>query len=124
MQASKMRLWAVLAALCCGFWSSAQAQPVKIVATTSFLADMAQALHLSERTLKRRLQDEGVSYRVLLAEVRGRQANRLLEDETLSLTEIAERMGFSDLSSFSQAYKRWFGVAPSVGRAGTQTRGA
>ncbi len=87
------------------------------------LPQAARALGLSDRTLKRRLQDEGISYRVLLAEVRGRQANRLLEDETLSLTEIAERMGFSDLSSFSQAYKRWFGVAPSVGRAGTQTRG-
>ncbi|RYE66049.1 MAG: helix-turn-helix domain-containing protein, partial [Oxalobacteraceae bacterium] len=56
------------------------------------------------------------SFRALLAEVRGGQANELLIDETLSLTGIAERMGFSDLSSFSQAYKRWFGVAPSARR--------
>lgn len=80
------------------------------------LHQAARALGLSDRTLKRRLQDEGLSYRALLAEVRGRQANQLLADSTLSLTQIAERMGFSDLSSFSQAYKRWFGVAPSVGR--------
>ncbi|MBI5924546.1 MAG: AraC family transcriptional regulator [Aquabacterium sp.] len=85
---------------------------------TPDLPQAARALGLSDRTLKRRLQDEGVSYRMLLAEVRGRQANKLLADETLSLTQIAERMGFSDLSSFSQAYKRWFGVAPSVGRIG------
>jgi AraC-like DNA-binding protein len=80
------------------------------------LAQAARTMGLSERTLKRRLQDEGFSYRVLLAEVRGRQANELLADETLSLTQIAERLGFSDLSSFSQAYKRWFGFAPSMGR--------
>lgn len=85
---------------------------------TPDLPQAARALGLSDRTLKRRLQDEGISYRMLLAEVRGRQANELLTDETLSLTQIAERMGFSDLSSFSQAYKRWFGMAPSVWRYG------
>lgn len=84
------------------------------------LSQAARTLGLSDRTLKRRLQDEGTSYRILLAEVRGCQANELLGDRTLSLTQIAERMGFSDLSSFSQAYKRWFGVAPSAGRNSTQ----
>lgn len=83
---------------------------------TPDLHQAGRALGLSDRTLKRRLQNEGISYRMLLAEVRGRQANQLLADATLSLSEISERMGFSDLSSFSQAYKRWFGVAPSVGR--------
>jgi AraC-like DNA-binding protein len=87
---------------------------------TPNLPQAARALGLSDRTLKRRLQDEGMSYRTLLAEVRGLQANQLLADPTLSLTQIAERMGFSDLSSFSQAYKRWFGVAPSVGRDGVR----
>lgn len=87
---------------------------------TPDLPQAARTLGLSDRTLKRRLQDEGSSYRMLLAEVRGRQANQLLEDDTLTLTQIAERMGFSDLSSFSQAYKRWFGVAPSVGRSAAQ----
>lgn len=81
------------------------------------LSQVASAMGVSDRTLKRRLLDEGTSFRVLLAEVRGGQANDLLIDETLSLTEIAERMGFSDLSSFSQAYKRWFGMAPSAKRA-------
>ncbi len=82
------------------------------------LPQAARALGLSERTLKRRLQEEGLSYRRLLAEVRSRQAQTLLNDGTWSLTQIAEHMGFSDLSSFSQAYKRWFGVAPSAGREG------
>lgn len=81
------------------------------------LTQASRALGLSERTLKRRLHDEGLSFRALLAQVRGSQARALMADDTLSLTQIAERMGFSDLSSFSQAYKRWFGVAPSVNRS-------
>ena len=74
----------------------------------------AQWLGLSERTLKRRLQDEGTTFSALLAQARSGQARALVADGDLPLTQIAERMGFSDLSSFSQAFKRWFGVAPSV----------
>ena len=74
---------------------------------------VARLLQLSERTLKRRLQDDGTSFRALLADARQQQARTLLADGALSLTDIAEQMGFSDLSSFSQAFKRWFGVAPS-----------
>lgn len=84
--------------------------------TMPTLPQAAQAMCISDRTLKRRLQDEGTSFRSLMAEVRGRQAQELLADASLSLTDIASRMGFSDLSSFSQAFKRWFGDAPSVVR--------
>jgi len=49
----------------------------------------------------------------LLAKARSRSAILMLNDERLSLTEVAERPGLSDLSSFSQALKRWYGVAPS-----------
>ncbi|MDI1348889.1 AraC family transcriptional regulator [Aquabacterium sp.] len=77
------------------------------------LPQVARLLQLSERTLKRRLQDDGTSFRALLADARQQQARTLLADGALSLTDIAEQMGFSDLSSFSQAFKRWFGVAPS-----------
>ncbi len=80
------------------------------------LPQASQAMCISDRTLKRRLQDEGTSFRALVAEVRGRQAQELLADESLSLSDIAARMGFSDLSSFSQAFKRWFGHAPSAAR--------
>lgn len=80
------------------------------------LPQAAQAMCISERTLKRRLHDEGTSFRALLAEAQGHQAQTLLADASLSLTDIAARMGFSDLSSFSQAYKRWFGQSPSSAR--------
>lgn len=82
-------------------------------ATPPDLCAMARLIHVSTRTLKRRLHDEGTTFRALLAEARSRSAIEMLNDERLSLTEIAERLGFSDLSSFSQAFKRWYGVAPS-----------
>lgn len=82
----------------------------------SELGRLARALHLSERTLKRRLQAEGTSLRALQAEARRSQALALLADARLSLGEVAERLGFADLSSFSQAFKRWEGVSPRAYR--------
>lgn len=82
------------------------------------LDDMARLLNTSTRTLKRRLQEEGTTFRALLAESRGAMAEALLGDDRLSLTDVAERLGFSDLSSFSQAFKRWHGVAPGAFRSG------
>lgn len=84
------------------------------------LAALARTLRLSERGLKRRLQQEGTSYRQLLETHRRALAARALADGDSRLTDIAERLGFADLSSFSQAYKRWHGVAPSRSRAGSR----
>ncbi|CAB3748443.1 AraC family transcriptional regulator [Burkholderia sp. MSh2] len=82
------------------------------------LEDMARLMNTSPRTLKRRLQEEGTTFRTLLAQARGVMAETLLGDARLSLTDVAERLGFSDLSSFSQAFKRWYGVPPGVYRSG------
>lgn len=82
------------------------------------LEDMARLMNTSLRTLKRRLQEEGTTFRVLLAQARGATAETLLGDARLSLTEVAERLGFSDLSSFSQAFKRRYGVPPGTYRRG------
>lgn len=73
---------------------------------------MAKLMNTSERTLKRRLSEEGTSFRALLMEVRYAMAKELLESNQLCMSEIAERLGFSDSSSFSQAFKRWHGCAP------------
>ena len=78
------------------------------------LDGMAQRMHTSPRTLKRRLQEDGSSFRALLAEHRSALARQWLQEGNLSLTEIAARLGFSDLSTFSQAFKRWHGVAPAL----------
>ncbi|WP_175997817.1 AraC family transcriptional regulator [Burkholderia stabilis] len=81
------------------------------------LEDMARLMNTSPRTLKRRLQEEGTTFRALLAQARGAMAETLLGDAHLSLAEVAERLGFSDLSSFSQAFKRWYGVPPGAYRS-------
>ncbi|VWD51417.1 AraC family transcriptional regulator [Burkholderia lata] len=84
------------------------------------LEDMARLMNTSPRTLKRRLQEEGTTFRALLAQARGAMAETLLGDARLSLAEVAERLGFSDLSSFSQAFKRWYGVPPGAYRSAAQ----
>ncbi|MBN3773925.1 MULTISPECIES: AraC family transcriptional regulator [Burkholderia] len=84
------------------------------------LEDMARLMNTSPRTLKRRLQEEGTTFRALLAQARGAMAETLLGDARLSLAEVAERLGFSDLSSFSQAFKRWYGVPPGAFRSAAQ----
>lgn len=80
------------------------------------LAQMARHLNTSERSLKRRLQAEGSSFRQLLEQRRRALARELLRERRLSLAAIAERLGYADLSSFSQAHKRWHGVSPRARR--------
>jgi AraC-like DNA-binding protein len=79
------------------------------------IADMEQVagrLHLSSRTLRRRLIAEGTSFRALQDEVRQALAEDLLAAGGLSLEEIAERLGYGELSNFIHAFKRWKGTTP------------
>lgn len=81
---------------------------------TPELAEFAAMFNTSERTLKRRLKQEGTSFRQLLNAVRQAKAERLIAAGRMTMTEIAAELGYSDLSSFSQAFKRWNGKAPSL----------
>ncbi|MGG2396140.1 AraC family transcriptional regulator [Pseudomonas sp. SH1-B] len=79
------------------------------------IADMeqvAEGLHLSSRTLRRRLVEEGTRFRALQDEVRQALAEELLAAGGLSLEEIAERLGYGELSNFIHAFKRWKGTTP------------
>ena len=73
----------------------------------------ATDVHMTTRNLHRRLRAHGTSFKELLAETRQELAQKYLDDQSLSLTEIAFLLGFSEVSSFSRAYKRWTGHAPS-----------
>jgi len=75
------------------------------------------ALRTSERTLRRRLAEEGVTFSDLLSDVRRELALRYLEDPRLSVDEIAFLLGFANGSAFRRAFRRWTGVSPSEKRA-------
>jgi AraC-like DNA-binding protein len=83
------------------------------------LGQVAAALHQSPRTVRRRLAAEGVSYRGLLAEVRESLAADLLRDDTLTVEEVAQRLGYAETASFTHAFRRWTGKGPRAHRQAT-----
>ncbi|MCV2366755.1 AraC family transcriptional regulator [Roseateles oligotrophus] len=74
---------------------------------------LAEACHVSVRTLIRRLRAEGSSYQALLDGVRQEQALWQLRHTQNSVEEIAAQLGFEDTSNFSRTVRRWFGQTPS-----------
>lgn len=79
-------------------------------------AEVSRRLVVTSRALDRFLRCEGRSFREIEQRVRREVAVDLLAEDRGSLEQTAERCGFSDLSAFSRAFKRWTGVAPSVFR--------
>lgn len=80
------------------------------------MTEVARALGVSLRTLRRRLDDERVSYRRLVDGVRRELADELLADDRASVTEIALELGYSDGTAFARAHRRWHGKAPKAMR--------
>ena len=74
---------------------------------------VAQRLALSPRTLSRRLADEGMTFPNLLASLRRRLAQQYIKEPGLSMEQIALLLGYTEVASFSHAFRRWNGVAPS-----------
>lgn len=79
---------------------------------------IAQALHLSLRSLQRHLADEGCRFDALLNECRENLALLHLRDPGCSLAQISHLLGFADTSSFNRAFKRWTGLTPGQFRDG------
>ena len=77
---------------------------------------VAAALHMSRRTLQRKLRDAGMSYARELDGVRRELAERFIRDRSLTLSEITYLLGFAEISSYSRSFKRWTGMAPSAYR--------
>ncbi len=76
------------------------------------LADAARHLHVSARTLIRKLKLEDTSYQTLLDDLRKDHAASHLSDTTETVEIIAHRLGYPDASNFSRTFRRWFGVTP------------
>ena len=73
---------------------------------------VAQALGMSERTLERRLAQEGTSFMEILQQLKSEMAVRYVEDPALPISRVAWLLGFEEVSSFSHAFKRWTGKSP------------
>ncbi len=74
--------------------------------------DVAARLGITLRTLQRRLADAGTGYREVLNETRHQQALKQLASQQYSVGEIAFLLGFSEVSAFTRAFRRWTGVSP------------
>ncbi len=73
---------------------------------------VARSAGLSVRTFQRRLSEEHMDYRGLVADVRRHLAQEMLTDSSRSQLDVAMSLGYSDAANFSRAFKQWTGVAP------------
>lgn len=78
--------------------------------------NIAKVLGISERTLSRKLTEEGVTYAEVVDGVRQSLAAQYIRDASLSLSQIAWLLGYEEATSFSHAFKRWTGRSPSAAR--------
>jgi AraC-like DNA-binding protein len=75
--------------------------------------DLASYLHMTPRTLRRKLSEQGTSFRYIVKELRCEAAKKLITATQLSIEDIAYSIGFSDVSNFRAAFKKWTGKTPS-----------
>ena len=73
---------------------------------------VAERLRISSRTLRRRLEQEGTSFRELIDELRAHAAIKYVRDTDLTIEDIAFALGFSDAAAFRHAFRRWTKGAP------------
>jgi AraC-like DNA-binding protein len=78
--------------------------------------EIARAIHVSPRTMKRKLASHDLTYSDVLEQQRRKRALLLLRSQSLSLEAIAERLGYSDVANFRRAFRRWTGSSPAAYR--------
>jgi AraC-like DNA-binding protein len=80
------------------------------------LEDIARVLHVSPRTLKRKLADHGTTFSAIRDDLRCQRALLLLDNRTLSIGEVAARLGYTELPNFTRAFRKWTGMTPAAYR--------
>ena len=86
--------------------------------------DVAKDLHMSARTLQRRLQDSGSNYQRVLDEARRQMARYYLTNSVLELAEAAYLLGYEDANSFTRAFRGWEGMPPRDWREAQKAAGS
>lgn len=81
------------------------------------VGSIAAKLHMSARSLQRRLQGEGTSFAEVLSDLRRDRALHYLKDRRISIAEVAFLLGFGDVTAFHRAFKRWTGSTPARHRS-------
>jgi AraC-like DNA-binding protein len=93
--------------------------PLGLVAT---LDEVANALAISPRGLRRKLEQEGTSFRTLVEDERRDTATQMLRGSDMKLDELAIHLGYTDTASFNRAFRRWMAMSPGEYRRGGQAR--
>ena len=78
---------------------------------------VAKELGMSVRTLSRRLRERDLSYRRMVDDLRRRLTLEYLKDTDLRISDIAFLVGYSEISAFTHAFRRWTGLSPSAHRS-------
>ena len=96
----------------------------KLTGQRPTIEDIANALHISSRTIQRRLQEEGSNFQRVLEEARHQLARQYLNNSVLELNEAAYLLGYNDANSFVRAFRTWEGVPPARWREEQRARAA
>jgi AraC-like DNA-binding protein len=76
------------------------------------LQAIAEKLHLSTRSLQRKLKDEGHTFLAIANDIQEQRAVHLLRQTQLNISEVAYMLGYAEPSVFRRAFKRWTGKTP------------
>ncbi|MEZ5572513.1 MAG: AraC family transcriptional regulator ligand-binding domain-containing protein [Halioglobus sp.] len=80
------------------------------------LEQVANTMHLTSRTLIRKLQREDTAYKDLLETLRQDYAQQLLRNAALKIADVAEILGYREAANFTRAFRRWYGTSPASWR--------
>ncbi|KAA9161347.1 AraC family transcriptional regulator [Amycolatopsis acidicola] len=97
-----------------GIAHEVRAKLTRVGAIAEGMPGVARELNMSIRTLRRKLDESGTSFRALQDEVREALAEELLTTGALSIEDVAVRLGYAEASSFIHAFKRWKGITPAA----------
>jgi len=86
------------------------------------IVTVARELGLSGRTLQRRIDEEGASFRLLVSEARQELVRQYLSQPSMEISEVAYLLGFEDSNSFYRAFRTWEGTTPAHWRSGLKHR--